>query len=52
MIERTTYSPEVRERAVKLILEQELLHALDGDFITGAEDRLYVGDTAQVGMAS
>jgi transposase-like protein len=42
MTKRARYSPEVRDRAVRLVFER----------IGGTENRLYVGDVAEVGAAS
>ncbi len=53
MGDRRSFSPEVQERAVRMVLEHGKEHGLPvgGDPVDCRQDRLHHGDAASVGAA-
>jgi transposase-like protein len=51
MVRSSRFSPEVRDRAVRMVLEQQEKHESQWSAITfdRREDRLYRGDAPEVG---
>ena len=54
MSKSNQYSPEVRERAVRLVFEHEKEYklAVVSDVFDRVEDRVYAGDAPQLGAPS
>ena len=57
MARRSRYSPEVKERAVRMVLDQQHQHesqwaVISDDRLGRVEDWVHVGDAAQVGASS